>query len=55
VIAGTVTFDVRPAYATLVVEGGLATIEVTGTRFTVRRQETSLSVEVEHGVRAPAR
>jgi transmembrane sensor len=49
--AGDVTFDVRPGGPRhWWIEGGLATIDVTGTRFTVSRAEASLRVEVEHGV-----
>lgn len=47
---GTTTFDVRPGGPRRwIVEAGLATIEVVGTRFTVRREPTSLTVRVERG------
>jgi transmembrane sensor len=50
VIVGTVTFDVRPGGPRRwSIEGGLATIEVTGTRFTVSRRASSLRVDVERG------
>jgi transmembrane sensor len=49
--AGEVVFDVRPGGPRhWWIEGGLATIDVTGTRFAVSRTEASLRVEVEHGV-----
>lgn len=49
--AGEVTFDVRPGGPRhWWIEGGLATIDVTGTRFTMSRTDASVRVNVEHGV-----
>src|SRR3970040_1944340 len=47
---GLSTFDVRPGGARRwIVEAGLLTVEVTGTRFSVQREASSVSVHVEHG------
>jgi transmembrane sensor len=48
---GTATFDVEPGGPRRwIVEAGLASIEVVGTRFTVTRSVDSVRVEVERGV-----
>lgn len=47
---GTAVFDVEPfGPRRWVVEAGLASVEVVGTRFTVSRRATSVRVEVERG------
>lgn len=48
--AGTATFDVVPGGGRRwIIECGLATVEVVGTRFTIERSERQLSVSVERG------
>jgi transmembrane sensor len=47
---GTTTFQVRPGGPRRwIVEAGLATVEVTGTRFSVQREPSFVRVRVEHG------
>jgi transmembrane sensor len=51
VAQGSATFDVRPGGPRRwVLECGLATVEVVGTRFTVERAARSVRVSVEHGI-----
>ncbi len=51
VAQGNATFDVRPGGPRRwVLECGLATIEVVGTRFSVERTARSVRVSVEHGI-----
>jgi transmembrane sensor len=48
---GRATFDIRPGGPRRwVIEGGLATIEVIGTSFSVERDDTRVRVDVERGV-----
>ncbi len=48
---GRATFHVEPGGPRRwLIEAGLATVEVVGTRFTVTRNEGSVKVEVEHGI-----
>ena len=48
---GRTTFDVRPGGPRRwLVEAGAASVEVVGTRFTVRRDDVAVHVEVERGV-----
>ncbi len=47
---GKATFDVKPGGPRRwVVEAGLVSVEVLGTRFSVRRDATAVTVSVEHG------
>jgi transmembrane sensor len=49
--SGRASFDVRPGGPRRwSIEAGLATVEVVGTRFTVSRTQTQVTVEVERGV-----
>jgi transmembrane sensor len=48
---GEATFDIKPGGPRRwTIEAGLATVEVVGTRFTLRREEKRLSLKVERGV-----
>jgi transmembrane sensor len=48
---GSGTFDVEPGGPRhWIIEAGLASVEVVGTRFTVTRDEDSVRVSVEHGI-----
>jgi len=48
---GRATFEVNPGGPRRwIVEAGLVTVEVVGTRFTVTRSETAVDVEVHHGI-----
>jgi transmembrane sensor len=48
---GRSTFDVRPGGPRRwVIEAGTATVEVIGTRFSVRHEDTSVRVDVERGI-----